>query len=267
MSDVLGVLGVGHLAGYLIQGLRQAGFEHDVVLSPRNRDRALDLSRRYDARLAADNGEVVSSSNVVLLATRPHQAVDAVRGLPWRKNHLLISVAAGVSLESLSEISSPAEVVRAMPVSCAAIGESPTSIYPEHAKVRTLFEALGSVVALPDEKSFEAASVVGAFYAWNYALLEEVVRWGTSRGLSDEASRHLFTQAMRGATGMVQARPDRPIAEMLESLATPGGLTELGLDIFRDSKALARWSEACEAVLHRLQQGWKNSANEERGEA
>jgi pyrroline-5-carboxylate reductase len=203
---------------------------------------------------------------VVILATRPDQAVDAIRGLPWRKEHLLISVAAGVTHEALGEVAAPAEVVRAMPVSCAAIGESPTSIYPEHPRIRALFEALGSVIALPDEKSFETASVVGAFYAWNYALLQEVVEWGTSRGLSDEASRHLFTQAMRGATGMVLARSDRPIAEMLGSLATPGGLTELGLDIFGNSKALDRWNEACEAVLRRLRQGGQTSDNE-RGES
>lgn len=267
MSGTLGFIGVGHLAGFLVQGLRRAGIEQDIVLSPRNRDRAGELAEQFNARLAAANEEVVSLSRVVILATRPDQAVSALRGLPWHKHHLLISVAAGVSLKSLAVASAPAEVVRAMPVSCAAIGESPTSIYPDNHRVRSLFEALGSVVALPDESSFQTASAVGAFYAWNYALLEEVVSWGKLRGLSDETSRLLFTQAMRGATGMVLARPDRPISEMLGSLATPGGLTELGLDIFRDSKALARWSEACEAVLHRLRQGWEPSANEERGEA
>lgn len=266
MSSTLGIIGVGHLAGYLVQGLRRAGIDQHIVLSPRGRDRARDLADRFDARLAADNEEVVTSSNVVILTTRPEQAVHAIRGLPWHKNHLLISVAPG-SLTSLAEVAAPAEVVRAMPVSCAAIGESPTSIYPEHARVRALFEALGSVVALPNEESFETASVVGAFYAWNYALLDEVVRWGEGRGLSTEASRHLFTQAMRGATGMIMTHSDRPIAEMLTSLATPGGLTELGLNVFHDSGALSRWSEACQAVLHRLQKGWENPANERRGEA
>ena len=63
-----------------------------------------------------------------------------------------------------------------MPVSCAAIGRSPTAIFPENAQARELFERVGSVHVLPDEASFEAASALGAYYAWVFALVGEVSR-------------------------------------------------------------------------------------------
>jgi pyrroline-5-carboxylate reductase len=255
MIGSIGILGVGHLAGYLVEGFRRSGDELSIVLSSRNAEHSQRLAERFGARRAGDNRDLVSQSDAVILATRPAQCVEAVRGLPWKTDHVIVSVAAGVSLEELEAVCRPATVVRAMPVSCAAIGESPTTIFPEHEMVRALFERLGPVFAMPDEPSFESASVVGALYAWIYALLDETTGWMLGAGVPASAARNLVAQATRGATGMVLARPDQTIEDMLESLATSGGLTEKGLEVLRESNALAAWSHACDAALKKIREG------------
>jgi pyrroline-5-carboxylate reductase len=256
MSHSVGILGVGHLAGYLVEGFHRSETAIELLLSPRNRERGRELASRFGVRVAGDNRELVSKASLVVLSTRPDQALGAARGLPWRDGQVLVSVAAGVRLDSLIPVAAPALVVRAMPVSCAAIGESPTSIFPEHETVRHLFSLLGPVFAMPDEASFEAASVVGAFYAWVYALLHETTRWMESAGVSREAARGLVTQAMRGATGMVLTRADQTIDDMLASLTTSGGLTERGLEVLRESSALSSWSRACDAALEKVRRGF-----------
>jgi pyrroline-5-carboxylate reductase len=42
---------------------------------------------------------------------------------------------------------------------------------------------------------------------------------------------------------------------MLEELATPGGVTELGLEKLHGEKAFEAWREACAAVLARTRRG------------
>ena len=253
MTLRVGIIGVGHLASYVVEGLCAANNPPEILLSPRNAKHASALSERFGARTANDNRVVVGESDIVILATRPPQALDAAADLPWRAEHTLICVAAGISCDQLSAIASPATIVRAMPVSCAAIGESPTSLYPDDANARSLFERLGPVIALPDESSFQAASVIGAYYAWIYALVAETMPWLDTAGIPNVAGRSLVLLAIRGATGMMLARPADSPADMIRKLATPGGITETGLALLDQRGALTAWRDACQVSLERLQ--------------
>ena len=253
MTLRVGIIGVGHLASYVVEGLCAANDPPDILLSPRNAKRASALSERFGVRTANDNRTVVSQSDIVILATRPPQALNAATDLPWRAKQTLICVAAGVSCVELSTVASPATIIRAMPVSCAAIGESPTSLYPDDANARSLFTRLGPVIALPDESSFQAASVIGAYYAWIYALVAETMPWLETAGVPNAAGRSLILQAIRGAAGMMLARPDDSPADMIRKLATPGGITEHGLELLDQRGALTAWRDACQVSLERLQ--------------
>jgi pyrroline-5-carboxylate reductase len=254
MTLRVGIIGVGHLTSYVVEGLCAANDPPDILLSPRNAERASALSERFGVRTAAnDNRTVVSQSDIVILATRPPQALNAATDLPWRAEQTLICVAAGVSCAGLSTVASPARIVRAMPISCAAIGESPTSLYPDDANARSLLTRLGPVIALPDESSFQAASVIGAYYAWIYALVAETMPWLETAGVPNAAGRSLLLQAIRGATGMMLARPDDSPADMIRKLATPGGITERGLELLDQRGALTAWRDACQVSLERLQ--------------
>ena len=250
----VGIIGVGHLAGYLVEGLHRAAESFDVILSPRNAARASELAARFGCRVAESNQDVVSASRVVILSTRPSQATGAAEALPWTGEHTLVSVAAGVRLEELSGIVTPARVVRAMPVSSAAVGESPTPIYPDDDTARSLFAPVGSVVALPDEESFEIASVMGAFYAWLFGLAGEAASWMTSNGVPEPAARSLAAGALRGAGSVAGASSEESLAEIFAALATPGGLTEAGLTVLKEKRVLEAWYEACDAALARSRQ-------------
>ena len=125
--------------------------------------------------MAPDNETLVARSDVLVLATRPAHAVPAATGLPWRDGQTVISVVAGLEVDALAPAVSPATLVRAMPSTCCAIGESPTVMYPEDRTTRDLFEALGHVLAVPDEARFATASVFGAYYGWVFALIADAL--------------------------------------------------------------------------------------------
>ena len=113
MTTSVGIIGVGHLAGYLVEGLRCGGDGPVITLSPRNAGKSGALAERFGARVAADNVHVVEEADTVILATRPAQAVHAATGLPWRVGQVLICVAAGIPLDALVPVAGPATVVRA----------------------------------------------------------------------------------------------------------------------------------------------------------
>lgn len=252
MSGTVGIIGVGHLAGYLVEGLAASADAPAMLLSPRNRTMAKDLAHRFGCRVAADNAAVVAASDIVILATRPADSVTAIGGLPWRPGQPLVSVAAGVPAGRLSAAAPGATVVRALPVASSAAGASPTPLWPDHAAVRSLLGRLGSVVPLPDESTFDAATTLGAFYAWLHALMAEVEAWCLARGVPPEQTRTLVAGCLTGAAAMASRDPAVPLPAMLTTLATPGGISAAGLSVLETGTGLSDWRTALDAAALRL---------------
>jgi len=115
---------------------------------------------------------------------------------------------------------------------------------------------LGQVHVPPDEARFIAASAIAAFYGWAYALLDEVAAWTAGTGVPPRMAWDLVLEMVRGAAAMALAQPDRDLTAMLDSLATPGGITERGLNVLHQRGGLAAWTEALEAVLSHLRGDW-----------
>ncbi|PKP85797.1 MAG: hypothetical protein CVT80_00560 [Alphaproteobacteria bacterium HGW-Alphaproteobacteria-2] len=246
----LGIIGVGHLAAAILRGLVRAGQPAEgVILSPRGQ--GPDLAARHGFLLAADNADLVRRADIVLLAVRPADAEAALRGLPWRAEHTLASACAGVSLARLVDAAAPARVVRIMPITAAQLGASPTLVHPMRPELEPLLHAIGSVIALPDEGRFEAATVSAAIYGWVQALIRESAAWAGAEGLDPGTARALMARTFIAA-GRLADETDTPLDALIDTIATPGGITEAGLIHLRDRGTPEAWQGACDVVLRKL---------------
>jgi pyrroline-5-carboxylate reductase len=220
------------------------------VLSPRNAENAARLAARFGLAIARDNAEVVERSKIVIVATRPADVLDVVRDLPWRAFHTVISVAAGVALSGLERVVRPATLIRALPITAAEIGESPTCMIPDNAAARALFERLGTVHVFNDEAAFDIASIHGVVYSVFHAVIRSTIGWFESSGLPRSEARRLCALAVRAAAGMIVARPEIGLDAMIEAFARPGSLTETALQRLHDDRILeglqSAWREAFE---------------------
>jgi pyrroline-5-carboxylate reductase len=253
--DRVGIIGVGHLASYIVEGLRSARPNLEILLSRYRGDFTESLAGRFGATAVADNQAVVDGADLVLVTTRPGDIIAACRSVSFRPNQTVVSTAAGVTLESLKPAVSPATIARAMPLTCAAIRRSPTLLYPDDPTARCLFELLGNVHVLLDEDQFAPATVITAYYGWVYALLDEMVAWTTGAGVPLEKARAIVLETTRGAAEMGLARPDQDLSALLDSLATPGGITRQGLKVLKERQSLDAWTEAMGVVLERVRGG------------
>ncbi|MFO0997105.1 MAG: NAD(P)-binding domain-containing protein [Alphaproteobacteria bacterium] len=252
MSTTVGIIGVGHFAQYLVEGFRRDGSASvRIVLSPRREVTARALAARYpNVEVARDNQAVVDAADVVLLAVRTKDAVPTARALKWRKGQRLVSFVAGTTLEALG-VAVPSTVARAMASAAIARHESTIVLYPEDGPARAVLEPLGPVLAMRDEAMLAAASIMYAYYAMLFAIMAEGERWIMGHGAPAEAARTIVGWAFRGAGNMLLAEPGRALPEIVASLATPGGITERGLQSLEAEDALSAWQRALEAALRR----------------
>ena len=156
--------------------------------------RASRLAARYPSVHVADsNQSVVERAEVVFLCVRPQDAPAALSDLGFRRQHAVVSVMAGVSIEALRPRLAPVEViVRAIPLPAVARREGLTAIHPLHELARAIFDPLGGVVAVDDERAFDALSASTATIAAHLAYLDTISRWLADRGIPrTEATRYV----------------------------------------------------------------------------
>lgn len=248
----IGILGVGHLMRHMTPGLLRADPPPKLLLSPRGAETSGDLSRRYGLEIAPDNATLVERSGIVLLAVRPFQLVEATAGLPWREDHLVISLIAGISIKTVQAALPKCKVARAIPIVAAEYGQSPTCLHPDDPVARRLLEPAGPVIAFADEPSFEVGSIISCYGGWLQALMDETAAWMLRQNIDPETARLLVAGMTQAAATVVLERRNVPIEHLVKELCVPGSFTGQGLDLLRQRNAFAPWQEALQALLERM---------------
>lgn len=243
---MLGIIGVGHLGKILAEAWVREG-RRDLILT--GRGKGAEVAARLGLAVAEAAG-VVAGAEAVLLAVRPKDAVAAVRGLPWRAGQVLLSACAGVKLADLAAVlPEGVRVHRIMPLTAAAQGASPTTVYPDG--VQDVLAAFGPVLPMPSEAEFETATVSAAVYGWAQRLVQVTADWSAAQGMAPDAARQLAALTF-AAAGQNIAGSAAPMERLLAELVTPGGITERGLQVLDAGGAITAWQAACEAVAGRL---------------
>ena len=248
-----GFIGVGELALYTIRGLRLGGYDAPILLSPRNREKAALLAQDYGCEVQVSNQAVVDHCDCVVIATRPGDCLQTLEELEFRPGQLLLSVVAGIEISRLSEVlPSGLEVVRAMPVSSAEVGASPTLVYPDHADVRELFDHCGKALPVDDEQYFTEGNVLACVYCWFFSLFEALIQATQGPRLPRNLSSELVIGMAKGAAQLALARSQTTPAAIAESIATEGTYSKLGLDLLTRQGAFEPWQQACELLQQKL---------------
>lgn len=244
----IGILGVGHLAGYLVQGA--AG--HDFVLSPGSGPKAQTLAAAHGCTVAAGNQDVIDRCDHILVCLPAQSGLGTLRGLIFAEDQSVCSAMAGVSQADLAQAVAPARAcVTMMPGHANALGVGPSLLYPPDPDWAGFLAACGPVHELARAQDFETAAVFGALSGASLAFMARLADWFAGQGLDPALARQLVAETLRGnAEVVLQARES--LAEICAGVATPGGITEqLVGDLDRDG-ALSAWAAAMTRVLHRM---------------
>jgi len=249
------MLGVGHLAGFILQGLNRTQICHRFVLSPRNRERAEALSRQYGAEVAVDNQAVVDMSDIVLVCLPAASGREILTGLTFCKDQIVLSAMAGTGQGELERIVSPAAACRTMmPGHANALGIGPSLLYPANAACEDLLQRLGPVHVLDDAATFEVACVFGAFSGASFVYMQRIIAWFELHGVPAGIARNLIAETLGGNAEVVR-NVDQSLETIVKGIATPGGITRQVLDIVEADGGLDIWPSALETVHKRMRNG------------
>src|SRR5437868_276452 len=115
----IAVLGAGKLGEALITGLIEAGVaaKENFIATAAHEDRLSQLRSKLGIATTLSNQEAVRKANIVLLCVKPQTVKDVVTQIAddLTPNHLVISVAASVTIRFIEElVPKPIPIIRVM---------------------------------------------------------------------------------------------------------------------------------------------------------
>jgi pyrroline-5-carboxylate reductase len=239
-SLTLGFLGAGKMASALAKGFVRAQlFAPDQIVASDLAEPALTaFATVVGARTAARNLEVVKTARVLILAVKPAQVAGVLAEIRdhFTPDHLLISIAAGVTLASLERaLGNGARVVRVMPNTPALVGASASAFAVglattagDAALTQKLLSAVGLVFQVKEPLLDGVTGLSGSGPAYVYQFIEALSDGGVAVGLPRDVATQLAAQTVLGAARMVLETGLHPGA-LKDQVTSPGGTTIQGL--------------------------------------
>ena len=260
-SPRVGFLGAGKMATALARGWLTAGLvAADRVLAsdPVAQARA-SFTRVTGMRATEDNRQVVAGSDLLILAVKPQSMngllVEIRSSLEAR--HVLVSIAAGISLRQLTEGSGTKRLVRVMPNTPCLVGASASAYataegaQPEDiALIDRLLSAVGVAFRLPEHLLDAVTGLSGSGPAFVYVMIEALSDGGVRAGLPRDVAMTLAAQTVLGAAKMVLETGTHPGA-LKDAVASPGGTTIAGLHALERGGVRGSLIDAVQAATQR----------------
>jgi pyrroline-5-carboxylate reductase len=241
----VGIIGAGNMADALVRGLLGRAVvppDRCIVTNRSNDVRLARFARDWSVDTTRDKVRLLRDAEVIVLAVKPADVPAVLREIAphMEARHLVISVAAGIPLSTIEAALVETAVVRTMPNTSAAVGASITAVCggrrAEDAHVavaRTLFEAVGRVVVVP-ERFFDAVTgLSGSGPAYIYLLAEAMIEAAEREGIERDVALALVSQTILGAGRMLVETGDDPAA-LRARVTSPGGTTMAGVEALVD---------------------------------
>jgi pyrroline-5-carboxylate reductase len=257
----LGFIGCGKMASALVHGVLEAGVvaAAQVVLSDCDLAFAQRLAKETGVVALDSNAQVVDASEALLLCVKPQDALNVLEDLaPKLDGKLVISIAAGVTLEALEKAAGPTvRVVRVMPNTPALVRHGATAYAlgnranPEDAAlVNALFGAVGFVGCVKEELLDAVTGLSGSGPAYGFLVAEALADGGVLMGLPRDLALKLAAQTLAGAAQMILQTGQHP-GVLRDAVASPGGTTIAGIEALESAGLRAGLIAAVRAATQR----------------
>ena len=239
-NNGLAILGAGNIGASIAKGLlRTNRFAPEHITLTRRRLHLLDPFKSQGVIVQTNNLDAVKNSRIIIIAVEPKRINDVLKEIDAEldaERHILISVVSGVSIRQIREqISKEVAIVRAMPNTAIAIGESMTCLASNKKKsealdiAKSIFDAVGKTKIL-EEEQFTAATALGACgVAFFLRAIRAAEQGGIQIGFHAEDALEIAAQTARGAASLVLQMETHPEFE-IDKVTTPEGCTIVGLN-------------------------------------
>lgn len=236
MAKKLAVIGVGNMAGAIVSGIISSNPGIDTIyLFDKNKDQSLRFANSKFCIITDDMESAVSAADTVLLAVKPQvysQVLDEIRSISGFSEKLYISIAAGITADTVSAELDGARVVRVLPNLPMTIGLG-VSVICRNDKVSSsdfdficaVFESAGSVMLIDESEMNRIIGVTSSSPAYVFKFIDAIYKGAQAQGLSTDGLIEAICDVFIGSAQLLKESGETP-QTLISRVASKGGTTE-----------------------------------------
>lgn len=238
--EKIGIIGAGNMGGAIAKAL--IANNKQIIISNKSSGKLEKYKNIENVEITNSNIDVVKNSKYIILAVKPniYQILAKEINKYLDDSKVLISIAAGFTIDRLNKLFVDKKILMTMPNTPAMVNEAMTAICPnekvtedETKKVVELFNLFGKATIL-DEGQFSAfTAACGSLPAFIYMFIEAAADGAVLNGMKRADSYEFIAQTVLGSAKMVLDSKNHP-AYLKDMVTSPGGTTIEGVKILED---------------------------------
>ena len=253
--DKIAFIGGGNMASAMVGGIIGSGWDRSwITIVDRNAEKREHFASELGVH-ATSNMASAAVADTIVLAVKPQAIAAVANQMDFDlSGKLILSIAAGLTTAKLESLFGPVAIARAMPNTPAQLGLGATGLFvngyateAQFSASKAVVEAFGICITVKHEDLLDAVTAVsGSGPAYYFLMIEEMIRAGTSLGLSPEDAEVLTLQTALGAATMAAKGP---ATEALRAgVTSPKGTTHAAIISMQENgfgDVIARGMIAC----------------------
>src|SRR5690606_38053966 len=231
------IIGSGNIGLSLAKGLVKSGqyISEDITLTRRSLVN-LQEEAALGFRVSDDNTQAVMEAEIVVLAILPQQLRRVLEDIKdtLHTQQILVSVISGVNCAEIKQVLGDDKVVvRAMPNTAIAIGQSITCIAADNAsdtvtdRVQRLIESVRSDVVIQEDLMTSATALCACGIAFFLRAIRAASQGGVEIGFHAHDALKMAVQTAKGAADLLLQTQNHPEGE-IDKVTSPKGCTIAG---------------------------------------
>ncbi len=224
----IGIIGLGNMGGAIAAGLSGSLPPEQIHVYDTDPEKSGKIE---GVTVSPFIEEVIETSDILIIAVKTDK-VDEILAKLRKYNGIIVSVAAGIKIETLARGAGiDKKIVRAMPNTPALAGCGMTVICSgenvnsdELENIKTILTYTGKVLILPEKLMDAVTGVSGSGPAYVFTFIQAIADGAVKMGIPRDDALTLAAQTVYGSAKMFLDKKENPI-KLRDQVASPGGTT------------------------------------------
>jgi pyrroline-5-carboxylate reductase len=233
MSKV-GFIGAGNMGYAMMEGLvSQEGIE-GICFTDVSEERKIFTVQKLGIQACGNNTQVCAEAKYIILGIKPQYMQEVMKEIApsLTPEHIMISVAPGITIEQMKEYMGNVKIVRTMPNTPALVGCGMSAVSfcgnvytkEEQDSVISIFRSFGEVEVLEERFMDAVVPLSGSSPAYVYMFIEAMADAGVRMGMPRKTAYFMAAQSVLGSAKMVLETGQHP-GVLKDAVCSPGGTT------------------------------------------
>ncbi|XP_072364137.1 pyrroline-5-carboxylate reductase 3-like isoform X2 [Scyliorhinus torazame] len=260
----VGFIGGGKMAFGIAVGILESGnVKPEKIMASAPSNNNVYKFKEAGMKTTHCNSSVLENCKVVFLSVKPHILTQVLSDIsPFvTPAHLIVSVAAGVTVETLEKfLPAGTKVLRMMPNLPCTVQQGSMVFCrgsnagtQEAAFLKSLLAACGLCEETPESYIDIHTGISGSGVAYVYLFAEALAEGGVKMGMPYDLSKKLVAHTLLGAAKMILETGEHP-GKLKNDVCTPGGTTIHGLYELEKGNLRCTVMNAVEAATKRARE-------------